>query len=188
LGNSEKTVTIEDRKWGGPMARNCREKKRYTISATIAFMLLCTGAMAQSSPPIDPDIAETTFRYQFAHNASGQQADAHVYCIGFAATNGESPERRDPSPEFLSRFGDVTPPVKAYSQCSTSADKGVIDKATGKEGLIFTISSVKCADATRCEVEGGYYEASLSASGNTYYLERHDAKWVVVKDVMHWIA
>jgi len=64
----------------------------------------------------------------------------------------------------------------------------VKDKATGKPGLIFTIDSVRCADTSRCEVEGGYYEAGLSASGNTYFLEKRDGKWVVVRDTMHWIS
>ena len=50
------------------------------------------------------------------------------------------------------------------------------------------IGSVKCADSSHCEVEGGYYEANESAFGNTYYLEKHNDEWVVVKDVMHWIS
>jgi len=62
---------------------------------------------------IDPEIAEATFRYQFAHNASSQQADAKVYCIGFGLDLAHGSERLDPSQDFLSRLYDVRPPVKA---------------------------------------------------------------------------
>jgi hypothetical protein len=184
------------------MIQRTFEKRRLILSGAIFLMLFCGFSYVQPAPPIastakdrpaaqspiDPDIAEATFRYQFAHNASGQQTDANVYCIGFGTGSSDSSKPRDPPPDFLSRLGDVTPPVKAYSQCSASADEGVKDKTTGKLGLIFTINSVKYIDNTRCEVEGGYYEAGLSASGNTYFLEKRGGKWVVIKDIMHWIS
>jgi hypothetical protein len=45
---------------------------------------------------------------------------------------------------------------------------------------------MKRADAA--EVSGGYYEAELSASGNTYYMRKKDGKWVCEKNVMRWIS
>lgn len=88
-------------------------------------------------------------------------------------------------------FAAIAPPVKPFSGCviaSVDHESVVRDRTTGKDGLIFTLSTVTCPAEDRCEVEGGYFEAGLSASGNTYYLEKREGKWVVVRDVMHWVA
>ena len=125
------------------------------------------------------EAVEAIFRYQFMHDASGVQSGAQVYCIGFSDHQSDRPNNGDPSQQFLLRFTDVKPPVKALSQCSASADKGVSDKATGKIGLIFRVTSIKCATDSKCEASGGYYEGGLSSSGDTYFLEKRLEKWVV---------
>lgn len=61
-------------------------------------------------------------------------------------------------------------------------------KDLGGTGLIFYITRIAWLDANTAEVDGGYYEAGLSASGHTYRVERHNGKWVVTNDQMHWIA
>ena len=126
------------------------------------------------------DVREAVFRHMFGQNASGMQQGAGVYCLEV--------EQRDPSSGFLSRMRDVRVPLKAVSQCSASADKGVIDKATNKRGLIFRIESISFKDARHATVNGGYYEAGLSASGNIYTVELRGKKWVVTKDQMTWIS
>jgi hypothetical protein len=82
----------------------------------------------------------------------------------------------DPSPEFLARFDGNEPPVRKGSEFG---DGG---------GVLFRVESVKRVSDTKVEVSGGYYEGSLSASGNTYFLERKDGGWVVTGDEMHWIS
>ncbi len=126
-----------------------------------------------------PDVREATFRYMFKKNASGQQQKAHVYCIAFDA--------QDPPPEFVARLADVRPVVKPVSACDHSQN-GVFDKATKQSGLVFRVGDVTWQDADHAEIGGGYYEAGLSASGNTYDLERRSGVWVVVKDLMNWIS
>ena len=160
------------------------------MKTALFAIALFVGGCSRSIPAseIDPDIAEATFRYQFEHNASGQKTAANVYCIGFSAVSVDDRTTQDPPSDFLRRLSDVTPPVKAYSQCSRSVGHSIVDKVTGKPGLIFRIGFVKRTDSSHCEVEGGYYEANESASGNTYYLEKHGGKWTVVKDIMHWIS
>lgn len=162
---------------------------RFSLLAATFVVATYGSAMAAGSTQtgIDPDIAEATFRYQFTHNESGQQSNTHVYCIGFErkpALGGWE----DPPPSLVSRFGDLSPPVKAASECSASSEHGVKDRETGESGLIFGISVIQCTSDTQCMVDGGYYEAGLSASGDTYYLEKTGGKWVVVKDEMHWIS
>jgi hypothetical protein len=127
------------------------------------------------------DVREAALRYMFQKNASGAQQRAHVFCIAFAD--------KDPPAAFLSRLDDVHPTVKPSSACDASAAKGVTDKSTGQSGLLFNLDGdIRWTDANHAEIDGGYYEAGLSASGNTYYVERKNGKWVVIRDVMHWIS
>lgn len=114
------------------------------------------------------DIAEATFRYQFGHNASGQQRKAPAYFLSLFG--------KDPDDAFLKRFEGHTPPVK----------KGSAFKI-GK-GLLFRVVRISRASDVMVEVSGGYYEAGLSSSGNTYVAELKDGKWVVTGSTMHWIS
>lgn len=129
-------------------------------------------------------IREATFRYQFQKNASGQQQKASAYFLTFS----DGDENDYPDASFLKRFADVTPPVRSGKDCDSSAEKGVVDKVTGQRGLIFHVGAIKWISETEVEVSGGYYEAGLSSSGNTYYLKKKDGKWVVERDQMHWIS
>lgn len=149
----------------------------------LAFALACTnGASDADRLKQQDDIREAVFRYQFAHNASGQQTGAAVYClwVGEKAT--------DPSDDFMRRFANHKPPVRKMSECKADPSHGVIDKRTGAQGLGFRATSIKWLSDIEVEVEGGYYEAGLSASGNTYIVNKQKGKWVVSSDRMNWIA
>jgi len=147
-----------------------------------ALLTLSVSLIAAAADPvvIDPNIAEAVFRYQFAHNESGQQSSADVYCVGYGTNIGSE---NDPPAEILMRLSGMTPSVEPASHCP--CDKG---RADHRSWITFRIETVKCKSETSCEVEGGYYESPLSSSGNTYYLEKRDGKWVVTRDVMHWIS
>ena len=136
-----------------------------------------------SELPGDDEAAlrEAVFRHMFGKNASGQQENAGVFCLAFE-------KDADPPAAFLARFRDLKIPVRPSSGCTRSASKGVVDRATGARGLAFRIDSVLLKGADHAEVEGGYYEAGLSASGNLYTLARKDGRWGVTKDQMRWIS
>ena len=129
----------------------------------------------------EEDLREATFRHMFKKNASGMQQSAGVYCLDFENTS-------DPPASFMARFARDPKTVRAGSACTRSAGSGVIDKTTKARGLVFRIDAVKYADKDHATVNGGYYEAGLSASGNVYTLERQKGAWVVVKDEMSWIS
>ncbi len=143
-----------------------------------ALLLPAITFAASNMNAIDSDMAEAVFRYQFLHNESGQQTNAAAYFLEIA---GE-----DPDDAFMRRFAGNHPPIKKWSDCSIE-DTKVVDKETGKTGLIFTLKVISIKNDVTAEAEGGYYEAGLSASGNTYYLEKHDGKWIVTKDTLHFI-
>jgi len=126
------------------------------------------------------DVAEAVLRHQFDHNASGAQRNADYFFIFL--------EKGDPPPALLARFANEKPPVLPASLATSSAFEGVKHKESGGRGLIFRISSIKWLDANTAEVEGGYYEAGLSSSGNVYRVERRSGKWSVTKDEMQWIS
>jgi len=123
-----------------------------------------------SEVPLDEvlDIAETTFRYQFENNVSGQKQKAPAYFISLF--------RGNPTPEFLKRFAGHKPSVHKRSKFKIG------------KGLKFYVSSVKQVAKDKVEVYGGYYEGGLSATGNTYVLEKKNGKWTVTKKTRRWIA
>lgn len=128
------------------------------------------------------DIREAVFRWQFDHNASGQQKNAKVYFLGFHGKQG------DPTDEFMKRFAGHNPPVRKVSACESDAKKGVRDKTTGEMGLIFWISNVRWKSDTEVELGGGYDESGGSASTNVYVVKKVAGKWKVTSDKMMTIS
>ena len=129
----------------------------------------------------EEDLREATLRHMFKKNASGMQQSAGIYCIQFE-------NKADPSAAFMARFAHDAKTVRAGSGCTEDARSGVVDKTTKARGLMFRIDAVKFTDKDHATVNGGYFEAGLSASGNVYTLERMKGAWTVVKDEMTWIS
>ena len=144
-----------------------------------------SSSVATSPPPApastdEEDVREATLRHMFKKNASGAQQSAQVHCIEFEKNS-------DPPAAFVARFARDPKPVVAGSAC-TKGPSGVFDKTTKAHGLAFRIDAVRFTDKDHATVNGGYYEAGLSASGNVYTVERQKGAWVVVKDEMTWIS
>lgn len=114
------------------------------------------------------DICEALFRYQFKNNASGAQQNAEAYFLSIYEA--------DPPKDLMARFEKSIPHVKLGSEFKVGS------------GLKFRIRSVKMLDKNNVEIEGGYYEAGLSSSGNTYQLQKKNSKWQVISDKMKWIS
>ena len=138
---------------------------------------------------IEDQVRESVFRYQFEHNESGQQQSAGIYFLSVMTQNDSTGYwmNGDPGNDLLQHFVDHVPVVKPYSKCTTSVN-GVFDRVTGERGLVFYVGALRWVADDQLEVDGGYFEGGLSASGNTYYLQRINGQWTVVKDVMHCIA
>lgn len=149
-----------------------------SLVMTLAVLLipLSPGATETNAPDYDItitkvdalDIAESVFRFQFASNASGDQQKAPSYFLSLFGN--------DPDEEFLTRFKDNKPPVKKGSEFKIG------------KGLKFRVTKIKRITESKVEVEGGYYEAGLSSSGNTYTVEKKDGIWVVTKNKLNWIS
>jgi hypothetical protein len=161
------------------------------VAALYLFSFPCgASALYQKKTPDKPtqaekeqNIREAVFRYMFDHNASGQQKRAGVYCLSLSYLDPV-----DPTDEFMKRFSGHKPPVRKISECILHSFEGVTDKLTGKAGLIFRVTEIRWISADEVEVTGGYYEAGLSASGNTYRVAKQQGKWKVIEDKMNWIS
>ncbi len=114
------------------------------------------------------DIAEAVFRFQFGNNASGVQRKAPGYYLELF--------KADPDAGFLARFKNNEPPVGKASDFKQG------------QGLIFRVDKIKLVGKDRVEVEGGYYEGNLSASGVTFTVERKDGRWTVTNARRSWIS
>jgi len=147
------------------------------MRAQTIILIITAFLAACSSPPVtepptpaeqELDICEAVFRHQFEHNASGAQQGAAAYFLEI--------RKEDPSPGFLDRFAGHQPPVFAGSKFKIG------------RGLSFRVDSIEWQEDGSVKVNGGYYEAGLSASGNVYTLETDGESWKVADDVMEWIS
>ena len=156
------------------------------------LLLLCgllagcvTQPYSQPKPAValtsaEADVYEAVFRHQFIRNASGAQQAAGTYFIQI--------READPSEAFLLRFSGHTPTIKPASQARLGRHSVVYDPRIHQESLVFQVGAIRWHGNDSAEVDGGYYEADLSSSGNTYRLTRQGTKWKVIKDTMHWIS
>jgi hypothetical protein len=145
-----------------------------------------TAASDASTLSREDQVREAVFRYQFTHNASGQKDRAPVYFLSLDSEGEKEP--RDPSPALMARFAQHKPRVEPRSHAKVSFDKGVVHRETGESGLVFRVTAITFVGADAAVVEGGYYEANMSSSGNTYRVERKGGVWVVTDDKMVWIS
>jgi hypothetical protein len=127
-------------------------------------------------------ISEVVFRYQFEHNASGQQKSAHAFCLAL----GE--KRSDPADQLMKRFAHHRPPVRKASSCHVTSSGEVIDNHTNESALIFFISSIRWISDSEVKAEGGYDEGNVSSSGNTYTVRKRNSKWEVTDDKMNSVS
>jgi hypothetical protein len=108
------------------------------------------------------DICEALFRYQFTHNASGQQQNAPAYYLSIYET--------DPPKDLIERFQNSKPPVNIGSEFKIGS------------GLKFEINSINRLNKNNVVIEGGYYAGPLGSSGNTYHLQKTNGVWKVISD------
>lgn len=177
---AEKSIKMTQRK-------DSKKKTNFVLIMLISILLIIavflnTNRRTDKSGNMD-NLMEAVFRHQFAHNGSARQNGAYAYYLAICFN-------QDPSDEFIKRFENNRPPVMKISQSRMDDGLGQVvkDRKTGQEGTIFRITSIRFINDEMAEVKGGYYEASLSASGNTYQLIRIGRYWIVIKDICNWCS
>jgi hypothetical protein len=121
-------------------------------------------------------------RYQFEHNAAANKYDIFCIALSDGQTNSDAPTM------LIRDLNDASHKVVKHSDCNAHMDNGVTERISGKPALMLNVGKVNWLARNEVVVEGGYYEAGLSASGNTYRLKKVSGVWRVVQDQMNWIS
>jgi hypothetical protein len=92
--------------------------------------------------------------------------------------------KEEPTDEFILRFAGHNPPVKKNSQASGKYK--VIDKETGKRGVLLSAASITRITENEVEVWGGYItgpynKKDKNAAIKIYSVQRDNNKWIVTE-------
>ena len=157
---------------------------RHLVIPLVVLLAVCgcsPNEHVASQLSTEDQIREAVFRYQFEFNASGLGKAANAYFLSVG-------HDKDPSPELLEQFAAHHPVVKPVSASTLEPGTAqVLDKETRLPGLIFRVTEIRWLSDDKVEVDGGYDEASESATGNTYHVVKEAAGWAVVGCQMLWI-
>jgi hypothetical protein len=114
----------------------------------------------------------------------------------------EGPGKSDPPAPVMNRLRDSAPKVIPASACRIERDerfprfpefpqfdiKQVVERENGAPAIMLEVESIQCSDERHCSVVCGYFARSLSASSNTFEVEKRDEAWIVTSRQMHWIS
>lgn len=170
------------------------------MKTLLLLLFVFVGSICLAAPPDkvaeELDIREATFRYLFGNNASAAKQNARSYYLAIHPTGNISDPGNDstkhftggdPDAAFMKRFAGNTPPVKMSSECDLANE--VRDKKTGERGVVFCTGKIRWISETEVEVQGGYYEGNLSASGGGYRVKKVNGKWTVEEGIgNHWMS
>lgn len=140
----------------------------------MSWLFLCAPVLANEKQLGENAIIESLLLFAFSNNVSAGQKNVEYFFIRI--------KDADPSEELLSRFAEYEPKVRSISESILAKDKSIIHKSTGSRGIVFWVQSIKWVTEEKVVVPWGYYEGSLSASGNEAILEYKEGKWVVRED------
>jgi len=169
-----------------------------------AFPVACTTAgepVAASDTPSEPlpertlpvwtgdaeevDLLEVVFRHLIEHNASSGTALGTNDFVFLSLGSAESGQ--DPPAELLARFAGSVPRVEPVSAAVVTRE-GVRHGEMEGRGVLLRVERIRRIDADTVDVDGGYFEASRSASGSSYRLRRVGSSWRVVGEALWWIS
>ena len=136
-------------------------------------------------------VTEAVFRHLLR-----PRRDGSVYFLSVGA-----PDDHDPDDAFMERFAGHQPPVKPVSQAilAGATQSGlalspapfpgqVIDRGTGRPGLILRVSRLTWLSESEARVEASTFAHGLAARGQLYHVAREGDRWVVGEGVLDWIA
>jgi hypothetical protein len=128
------------------------------------------------SPQEADDIREAVFRY---HMAKLPAQFRFITRIKFPEVYFLSVNNANPSPTFLARFRNNKPPVKACSAVKPRRFE-VVDKITGKEGILISADAIRWIAANQAKVETGWHKDGRGGTFGTCLVEKQKSGWAVV--------
>lgn len=135
-------------------------------------------------------IRESVFRYQVASHVD---PTTEVYFLSiWPVLKGRGDNfdtSNDPKPVFMKRLADMKIRVRNASDGKfATSQNGVIEKKSGKRGVLFQIKNLAWLSATEVDVEGGFVEGRLHARGYIYKLVKEKGKWRVKSSTNTWMS
>jgi len=97
--------------------------------------------------------------------------------IVFVAFQNSDGSRADPSDVVISRLRTAGIPAQRASDSATDEHTVVIDRATGKPGIIYYAGVVKWYSNSKVEVVGGCRCASLGGGFSVFIMKKEDGRW-----------
>jgi hypothetical protein len=137
----------------------------------------------------EDDIREAVFRCQFASNNTST-AEVFFLSIGEGKKGSDIFDAsHDPSDNFTKRFVGLKVPVRKASASIFGRPQGwVVDKHSGKRGILFSVKTIKRVSDAEVQVEGSLTAGMLAAGGHTYTVKMEKGKWKVTKEESTWIS
>lgn len=157
------------------------------LALALPFALLLFAGKA-GTPEEELSAREAVFRHQLTHNESAF-IDIDTFCIEITkASDTWASSRSDPPQKMIERLNDGRYRVRKGADCDYNGGNGVVEKGSSKPALVLRAGEISWKSSKRVAITGGYYYASEGASGNVYYLEKRDGKWLVVEDKTIWLS
>ena len=144
----------------------------------VLFLTPVYAAYAEENPRKGQaaNIVEAIFRYQIGKHES------EFYFLELIDKAGESV---DPPSGFMRRFSDVKASMQKRTDVKFVRPLNVAtDAASGKPGLVLTVSKLKWISDTEVEANGFVFAHGLNAEGYSYTLEKRTGKWIVTGDFL----
>lgn len=146
------------------------------LTGIVLSLTACHGAKT-TQPAVcnDPAAAQAAFvSHVFADNASSIGRDAAAVFVAL-------PEGDEADPVFLDKIRDISPRLAPAAQAQVDAAGVIRDPQTGGRALLIRIRRFSMTGPASAEIQGGYEEASLSASDAVYELRCEHDVWRITR-------
>lgn len=149
----------------------------WAVCASVGLIIvIALGLWAWLSSNADARIAESVIRYGTKGHSSGDTIFLRIVDT-------------DPSPGFLSRFGDLPWRARPVSAARfREPGRGVFDPETGRDAEIITIEEVRFESMCRAVVWYSSYQASLGGAEYRCLVSWKNGRWVVIEHRLYSIS
>lgn len=156
-------------------------KKKLILTFIIILNFVLVSGQSKTNDLIDTetivDIEVATFKFLFENNASSLKKKANVYFIGINDTTNKTLNN------VILKLRKVNSKVKDVKEFEILN----LEEKTKIKFLLFNIDKITFENG-KAYVSCGYYEGSLSSSGNVITLVKKRKKWKVIMNEMLWIS
>lgn len=152
----------------------------FRLRSAVLVMLLslgllgCVSQARMNQMDDEDDIREAVIHRLINEASTTIKPSATAYFLAFG------PQDDDPPMDFMVRFQGNLPPVYRFSRCKVTAGKGVVDRISGGDGVLFSIMEIHWVAPDEVSVSTAYYESMVNSAKVSYQVKKGDQGWKVV--------